>query len=69
MSVTQELQHVFVLQGIPSVTFVQPVEYANLVTALKTPGRGIVIEGPSGIGKTTAVFRALEETGLSEKVI
>jgi hypothetical protein len=29
----------------------------------RTPGRGLVLEGPSGIGKTTAITRALEELG------
>src|SRR5262249_1157262 len=33
-----------------------------------TPGRGVVLEGPSGIGKTTAVTRALEEIGLADRV-
>ncbi len=36
-------------------TFVEPVEYRDLLLNLRTPGRGLVIEGPSGIGKTTAV--------------
>ncbi len=52
-----ELQQVFVLSGVPVYTFVQPVEYIQLLVALRTAGRGIVIEGPSGIGKTTAVMK------------
>jgi hypothetical protein len=48
-----QLHDVFVLSGIPQHTFVQPVEYTRLLVALKTPGRGVVIEGPSGIGKTS----------------
>ncbi len=64
-----ELQNVFVLQGIPTVTFVEPIEYPSLLVALKTAGRSIVIEGPSGIGKTTAVLKAIEEAGLSGKVL
>jgi hypothetical protein len=62
------LEEVFKTSGIPSHTFVKPLEYAGLLVALRTPGRGVVIEGPSGIGKTTSVSRALEELGLSEKV-
>ena len=50
-------------------TFVQPVEYTRLLVALRTPGRGIVIEGPSGIGKTTAIVNAIEEAGLSDRVM
>lgn len=68
-SSTVELQQVFVLSGIPTYTFVQPVEYTQLLVALRTPGRGIVVEGPSGIGKTTAVMQAISEAGLDKKVL
>src|SRR5688572_28260937 len=64
-----ELQEVFVLSGIPKHTFVQSVEYPRLLVALKTAGRSVVVEGPSGIGKTTAVANAIAEAGLSEKVL
>lgn len=56
-----KLEEVFKLSGIPTYTFVAPTEYARLLVALRTPGRGVVIEGPSGIGKTTAVAKAIEE--------
>jgi hypothetical protein len=46
------------------VTFVPPRDYDGLRVSLRTPGRGVVIEGPSGIGKTTAVRSAL--TALSQ---
>ncbi len=55
------LEEVFKLSGIPTYTFVRPLEYEKLVVALRTKGRGVVIEGPSGIGKTTAVTKALAE--------
>ena len=35
------------------------------MVALRTEGRGVVIEGPSGIGKTTAVTRALDAADLT----
>lgn len=60
------LEEVFKLSGVPTYTFVKPLEYDKLVVALRTPGRGVVIEGPSGIGKTTAVTRALAEQDLQE---
>lgn len=62
------LEEVFKISGIPTHTFVRPLEYGALTVALRTPGRGVVIEGPSGIGKTTAVTRALEELGLESRV-
>lgn len=64
-----ELQHVFVLSGTPEHTFVEPVEYTRLMVALKTGGRSIVIEGPSGIGKTTAAVKAISEAGLADRVL
>lgn len=64
-----QLQDVFTLSGVPNHTFVQPIEYSRLLVALKTNGRSIVIEGPSGIGKTTAVMKAISEAGLDNKII
>lgn len=58
---TARLEEVYKISGIPSYTFVSPREYTELIVNLRTPGRGLVVEGPSGIGKTTAV-----ETGLRE---
>lgn len=55
------LEEVFKIGGVPTYTFVEPEEYARLKVALRTPGRGLIVEGPSGIGKSTAVARALGE--------
>ena len=63
------LEDVFKTSGTPTHTFVAPLEYPALLVALRTPGRGVVIEGPSGIGKTTAVTRALDELALTSKVL
>jgi hypothetical protein len=63
------LEDVFKTSGIPTHTFVAPLEYPALLVALRTLGRGVVIEGPSGIGKTTAVTRALDELSLTSKVL
>jgi hypothetical protein len=57
------LEEVFKSGGVPTHTFVEPSEYARLQVALRTAGRGLIVEGPSGIGKSTAVTRALEELG------
>ncbi|MBD8206878.1 TIR domain-containing protein [Microbacterium sp. CFBP 8790] len=59
------LEEVFKVSGVPTHTFVPPSSYGLLKVALRTKGRGVVIEGPSGIGKSTAVERALAELGLS----
>jgi hypothetical protein len=64
-----KLEEVFKVSGIPTYTFVQPMEFGQLLVALRTAGRGVVIEGPSGIGKTTAVEKALDELGKSNDVL
>lgn len=55
------LEDVFKVSGIPTHTFVQPNKYPELLLNLRTPGRCLVVEGPSGIGKTTAVEKALTQ--------
>jgi hypothetical protein len=55
------VEEVFKTSGVPTYTFVEPSRYASLIVALRTPGRGVVVEGPSGIGKSTAVARVLDE--------
>jgi len=62
-----KLQDVFKLSGMPTHTFVKPTEYLRLSVALDTPGRGVIIEGPSGIGKTTSVIKALSELGIHKE--
>ncbi|MGW1130873.1 hypothetical protein [Streptomyces griseoluteus] len=69
MEETYHLEDVFKLNGVPDVTFVRPVEFSRLLVALRTQGRGVVIEGPSGIGKTSAVTKALEELGMHADVL
>lgn len=54
-----KLEEVFKTNGVPTHTFVEPKEYPRLKVCLRSPGRGMVVEGPSGIGKTTAIERAI----------
>lgn len=61
------LEEVFKRSGVPTYTFVAPREYEHLKVALRSPGRGLVVEGPSGIGKTTAVITAIDELGLGRR--
>lgn len=62
------LEDVFKTSGTPTYTFVKPIEYTKLLVSLRTKGRGLVIEGPSGIGKTTSINKAIDEVGLSKGV-
>lgn len=55
------VEEVFKRSGVPDVTYVKPKEYTRLLVALRTPGKGVVVEGPSKIGKTSSVLKVLSE--------
>jgi hypothetical protein len=63
-----KVEEVFKISGVPTHTFVEPSRFAALMVALRTPGRGLILEGPSGIGKSTAAVRALEGLGIDVNV-
>ncbi|MFD7658013.1 TIR domain-containing protein [Actinosynnema sp. NPDC059797] len=58
--VRRRLSEVFTETGVPTVTFVEPDEFDEFRERLRQPGLGIVLEGPSGIGKTTMLRRAMD---------
>lgn len=62
------LHEVFKDSGVPTYTFVKPMEYRKLLVSLRTQGKGLVVEGPSGIGKTSSISKGLEELGIETKV-
>jgi hypothetical protein len=63
------LDEVFKKSGVPTYTFVEPAEFNRVLVALQTPGRGLIVEGPSGIGKTSCVKKALETLGMSDSCL
>lgn len=65
---TKNLEDVFKLSGVPEFTFVEPEEYPRLFIALRSKGRGLIVEGPSGIGKTTSVLKVLYRLGIKDNV-
>lgn len=58
----RSLSDIFVYAGPSKVIFVETAQSRELVQRLRLPTipDGLVVEGPSGTGKTTAVLRALE---------
>jgi hypothetical protein len=53
----------------PKVTFVEPEDFLLLKMDLALPGQGVIIEGPSGIGKTTALNRALKDLEATGEIL
>lgn len=62
------LEEVFRLSGVPTITFVEPERYEEIKVSVRTPGRCLVVEGPSGIGKTTTITKVLAELKIIESV-
>lgn len=58
------IHEVFPLSGQPTYTYVEPDHYYEIAVSLSTPGRCMVIEGPSGIGKSTLIARALSDLNI-----
>src|SRR5690606_19975472 len=63
------LEDVFKKSGVPTHTFVAPLEYDRVLVSLRTPGRCIVVEGPSGIGKTSCIKKAIDDSGLGDSCL
>jgi hypothetical protein len=57
----RNLAEVFTFTRVPGPTFVEPGDFQIFRSALRQPGLGIVLEGPSGIGKTTILKHAVRE--------
>ena len=60
---------VFKDTGVPEYTFVEPSEYIKTKVAVKTMGKGLIIEGPSGIGKTTSIKKIISELNIKELIL
>lgn len=63
------LEEVFRLSGLPTYTFVQPERYNEIKVSVRTPGRCMVLEGPSGIGKTTTLSKVIADLGIDASVV
>jgi hypothetical protein len=67
-AIMKNLEEVFKRSGVPTHTFVQPQEYNSLLVSIRTRGRGTIVEGPSGIGKTTSVLNIIDSLPGAAKV-
>ena len=63
MGEKRRLDEVFKTVGLPPYTYVKPVYYGEVRADITQPGKHLLIEGPSGIGKTCVAFKVFEELG------
>lgn len=54
------VEEVFVTEGVPQFTFVDPPNFGEILVDIRRPGKPVIIEGQSGTGKTTCVKKVLE---------
>src|SRR5262245_17786717 len=59
----KKLGDVFKTVGLPPYTYVKPAYYNEVRADILQAGKHLLIEGPSGIGKTCVVFKVCEELG------
>jgi hypothetical protein len=57
----RDIGDIFRTGGLPEITFVEPAQLFRLRAYLRVMGQGLVIEGPSGVGKTTLVTKVLAD--------
>lgn len=61
MTQKKKLSDVFKTVGLPPYTYIKPSYYGEIRADIEQPGRHLLIEGPSGIGKTCVVYKVFEE--------
>ena len=66
MTEKRKLGDVFKTVGLPQYTYVKPRHFGEVRADIEQPGKHLLIEGPSGIGKTCVVFKVFEELSLKK---
>lgn len=66
MAEIKSLDQVFTTVGLPPYTYIKPSYYGEIRADISQPGKHLLIEGPSGIGKTCVVFKVFEDLGWTE---
>lgn len=63
MAGKKSLNEVFQTVGLPPYTYVKPKHFGEVKADITQEGKHLLIEGPSGIGKTCIVFKVFEDLG------
>ena len=59
----RKLEEVFKTVGLPPYTYVKPSYFGEVRADITQVGKHLLIEGPSGVGKTCIVYKVFEELG------
>jgi hypothetical protein len=62
----QPIEMIFPRGAVPELNYVSPHRFSYLKIYLRDPNGGVIVEGPSGIGKTTATRKALNDLKVGE---
>ncbi len=68
MSDKKRLVDVFKTVGLPPYTYVKPSHYGEVRADVEQPGKHLLIEGPSGTGKTCVIYKVFEELGWADGI-
>ncbi|MBP3425897.1 MAG: TIR domain-containing protein [Rikenellaceae bacterium] len=63
------LEDVYCDSGVPKHRFIEPNEHIKTKVALRSKGRGVIVEGPSGIGKTTCIKKIIADNAMSAEFL
>src|SRR4051812_27771065 len=61
MNAKRKLAEVFKTVGLPPYTYIKPTYFGEVRSDIEQAGKHILIEGPSGIGKSCVIFKIFEE--------
>ncbi|MES2727192.1 MAG: TIR domain-containing protein [Bacteroidota bacterium] len=56
-----DITEVFVTEGLPKFTYVEPPNYNEILVDVKKVGKPVIIEGQSGTGKTSTILKILSD--------
>ncbi|MBR3613320.1 MAG: TIR domain-containing protein [Bacteroidaceae bacterium] len=63
------IEDVYCDSGVPKYTYIEPNEHVKTKVALRSKGRGVIVEGPSGIGKTTCIKKIIADNNMSAEFL
>ena len=56
-----DLAEVFVIEGFPHLTYVEPLNYYEILIDVKSKKKPVIIEGQTGTGKTSTILKILSD--------